>query len=317
MSTPDTPGEFDFIRSIHSLFGSSPDVIQGVGDDCAVIRVGDRIQLVSTDAFIEGVHFRRDWSTPEDIGWKAAVAALSDIHAMGGRSQFVLTSLAAPKSWSADELQELYRGIQGAVSASGAVVIGGDTTRSPQGLMLDVTVIGEAVDGHYRLRKGAQAGDALVVTGHPGRSRAGLLALEHGVDAPEAMATHIRPQSIKGAPWELVQHKAVHAMMDVSDGLAQDAGHLANAAGLGVDLLSDHIAADAVIEPVCAALDTSLSDIVFTGGEDYELLMAVAPDQVESLPIPVQKLGTFTDSFEGVRIDGESVDAQGFDHFRD
>lgn len=317
MASVDTPGEFEFIRSIQSLFGTSSDVIQGVGDDCAVIRVGDRVQLVSTDTIVEEVHFKREWSNPHDIGWKAAVAALSDIHAMGGRPQFVLTSLAAPTSWNSEDLHTLYQGIQDAVAQCGAVVIGGDTTRSPQELMLDVTVIGEAVDGKYKLRQGAQVGDALVVTGYPGRSRAGLLALQHSIDAAEAIEAHIRPQPKIGVACALAKSDAVHAMMDVSDGVAQDAGHLARAAGLGVDLLSEGIDNDVVIEPVSMACEISIRDIVFTGGEDYELMMAVPPECVDSLPVSVQVLGTFSDTFQGVQIDGAPTDVQGFDHFRD
>ena len=317
MSSPQSSGEFSFIRSIQSLFGSSPDVIQGVGDDCAVIRVGERIQVVSTDACVEGTHFRRDWSSPEDIGWKAAVAALSDITAMGARPQFVLTSLAVSKEWAEDELFRLYQGLQEAVAYQGAVVIGGDTTRAPKGLMIDITVIGEAVDGHYTLRQGAQVGDVLVVTGHPGRSRAGLLALQSNIDAPEAIQAHIHPMPPKGIGPSLAQNKFIHAMMDSSDGIAQDIGHLASAAGLGVELSSDLVSKDPVILPVSQALDIPLSDIVLIGGEDYELLMAVHPDHVESITVPTQVLGTFTDTFEGVRIDGKSVDGLGYDHFRD
>ena len=139
-------GEFAFIDRIQALFPTSADVLHGPGDDCAVVRVGDRIQLVSTDASIEGVHFRRDWTTHYDIGWKAASAALSDIAAMGGKPQFLLTSIAIPESEAIDDLESLYKGVAEAASACGSVVIGGDTTQSPSGLTVDVTVIGEALD---------------------------------------------------------------------------------------------------------------------------------------------------------------------------
>ena len=324
MDASGSSGEFEFIRKIQSMFASSPNVIQSGGDDCAVLRVGNRIQVISTDAFVQDIHFNLDWASPHDVGWKAVAAALSDIAAMGAQPQFILTSLAAPKSWPNDDLMGMYEGIQEAASAFEAVVIGGDTTRSPAALMMDVTVIGEAVDGHYLLRKGAKAGDVLLMTGKPGRSRAGLLALENKIDAPDAIRAHHRPvPRIEAGLW-LAKSLYVNAMMDVSDGLAQDAGHLAQAAGLGVDLDSQKITEDDALRPVCEALDMSMSEIIFTGGEDYELAMAVAPENVEAVihgleenfDLPVHAIGTFSDSFEGVRIDGVAVDGKGYDHFR-
>jgi len=182
MSTLRDIGESGFIDRIANLLSASPEVIESVGDDCAVLRVGDRTLLVTCDLSIENVHFRRGAAAPEDIGWKAAAAALSDIAAMGGVPQFALTSVAAPAEMDADELEGIYRGMVDLVRHCGATIVGGDVTRSPDGLVLDVMVIGEAPEGRYTLRSGAKSGDMFAVTGWPGRSAAGLEALEGGED---------------------------------------------------------------------------------------------------------------------------------------
>jgi thiamine-monophosphate kinase len=318
-------GEFGLIDRIAALHSTSAgDLLHGIGGDCAVVRVADAIQLISTDASVEGVHFRRDWSSPYDIGWKATASALSDIAGMGGEARFVLTSLAIPESEDTDLLLTVAEGIRDAAQSVGAVVIGGDTTRSPNGLVIDVTVIGEAVDGNYHLRSGAHSGDMLLITGTPGRSRAGLLALQNGLDAPELVRTHLHPEPrIEHGRW-FVENPHVHAMMDVSDGIAQDAGHLARAAKLGVGMTSASVAIDPELLPVCLDLGLSMQDLVFAGGEDYELAVAVDPkhslDIIDAFrrdfDMPIYAIGTFSDKFEGVKIDGESVDALGFDHFR-
>ena len=317
-------GEFAFINRIQALFPTSADVLHGPGDDCAVVRVGDRIQLVSTDASVEGVHFRRNWTTHYDIGWKAVAAALSDIAAMGGQPQFVLTSIAIPTSESIDDLESLYKGVADAASACEAVVIGGDTTQSPSGLMIDVTVIGEALNNGFILRKGAQSGDMLVIIGTPGRSRAGLLALQNNIDSPEVIRAHNHPTPrITEGLW-LSEHPHVRAMIDVSDGIAQDAGHIAKASGIGVGMTSASVAIDPELLTLCMELDESIPDLVFTGGEDYELAFAVDPDHSLELienfrrtfNLPSYAIGAFSDKIDGVTIDGNPVEHRGYDHFR-
>ena len=136
-------GEFGFIDRLARIIPSSPTVVEGIGDDCAVLRVGERLVLVSTDMFIEDVHFRRAGVSPRDIGWKAASACLSDIAAMGGAPMYCLTSLACPGDETAVFLEEIYRGMLSAMSRFGAVIVGGDTTRSPRGIIIDVIAVGD------------------------------------------------------------------------------------------------------------------------------------------------------------------------------
>jgi hypothetical protein len=151
-------GEFGFIERLARMVPASPYVVEGIGDDCAVLRVADRLMLVSTDLFVEGIHFRREGVTAPDIGWKAASACLSDIAAMGGAPLYCLTSLACPASEGTGYIEDVYRGMLSAMSRFGTAIVGGDTTRSTGGITLDVIAIGEAIGGRYLPRRGAKAG---------------------------------------------------------------------------------------------------------------------------------------------------------------
>ncbi len=323
MSTLRDIGESGFIDRIANLLSASPEVIESVGDDCAVLRVGDRTLLVTCDLSIENVHFRRGAAAPEDIGWKAAAAALSDIAAMGGVPQFALTSVAAPAEMDADELEGIYRGMVDAARHCGAMIVGGDVTRSPDGLVLDVMVIGEAPEGRYTLRSGAKSGDMFAVTGWPGRSAAGLEALEKNIDAPALIRAHCRPEPrIREGQW-LCARDDVRAMIDVSDGVIQDAGRLCARSGLGVAMTSASVAVDPELVALCSETGKSIQDYVFTGGEAYELAFAIDPATCgatlaafrEEFGLPVIFLGEFGDTFEGVLIDGEAPADTGYDHF--
>ncbi len=323
MSTLRDIGEFGFIDRIAAMLSASPEVIEGVGDDCAVLRVGDRTLLVTCDLSMENVHFRRGAAAPEDIGWKAAAAGLSDIAAMGGVPQFLLTSVAAPAETDADELEGIYRGVVDAAQHCGATVVGGDVTRSTGGIVLDVMVIGEAPEGRYKLRSGAKPGDMLAVTGWPGRSAAGLEALEKGIDAPTLVRAHYHPEPrIREGQW-LCAREDVHAMIDVSDGVVQDAGRLAERSSLGVAMTSASVAVDPELAALCTETGKSIQDYVFTGGEAYELAFAIDPATCgETLAsfrkesgLPVVILGQFSDTFDGVLIDGETPTKKGFEHF--
>ena len=323
MSTLRDIGEFGFIDRISKLLSTSPEVIEGVGDDCAVLHVGDRTLLVTCDLSIENVHFRRASAVPEDIGWKAAAAALSDIAAMGGVPQFLLTSVAAPAETDAEELESVSRGMIDVARHCGAVVVGGDVTRSTDGIVLDVMVIGEAPEGRYKLRSGAKPGDMLAVTGWPGRSAAGLEALEKGIDAPALHRAHLHPEPrIREGQW-LSARDDVHAMIDVSDGVIQDAAHLCERSGLGVAMTSASVAVDPELVTLCSETGRSIQDYVFTGGEAYELAFAIDPATCgetlaafrDEFGLPVVILGEFSDAFEGVLIDGEPPTEKGFEHF--
>ncbi len=316
-------GEFGLIGRLARLLPKAPYVVEGIGDDCAVVRVGDRLLLVTSDLFIEDVHFRKRHATAEDIGWKAAASAMSDIAAMGGSPLFCLVSLACQEDTSAQWVEDLYQGISNVLSRFGAVVVGGDTTSTVGPLTVDVFVAGLAVSNRYLRRKGAQAGDLLMVTGLPGLSAAGFHALEHGVAAEALARAHRQPRPrIPEGQW-LCAHPAVHAMIDVSDGLAQDAGHLADASGLGVNLHASQLPISSELQDYCTMQLLDPRQFVLTGGEDYELAFAMSPGQHErtledfhhEFRTDISIIGEFTDQWQGVRLDGKEADLDGFDHF--
>jgi thiamine-monophosphate kinase len=321
----DDVGEFGLIRRIARLLPSAPSVIEGIGDDCAALRLGDRILLVSTDLSIQGIHFSPKYSAPEDIGWKAAAASLSDIAAMGGTPLFGLTSLACPPDTDVAFIEGLYQGIASAMSRFGTTVVGGDTSRNPDGIVLDVAVIGEPRSGRFLRRRGARIGDLLAVTGHLGLSAGGLDALRHGRSAPTLTYIHNHPSPrIPEGEW-LARAEAAHAMMDISDGLVQDAGHLARANQLGINLYPERLPLYPPLARYCDEHGFDPKTFMLYGGEDYELLFALSASASRSAMEEFHRefrtvltvIGEFTDAWTGVRIDGqEPPDAAGHDHFR-
>lgn len=318
-------GEFAFIKRIADLVGDAPNVIEGIGDDCAVLQSGNRVLLVTADLSVENVHFRLAGTAPEDIGWKAVVASLSDVAAMGGIPQFVLVTAAAPRDTNVETLEAIARGVANGARAHGAVVVGGDTTRSIQGIVIDTIVIGEAPDGRYLTRRGARAGDQLLVTGFPGRSAAGLHAQEHGNAAPELVRSHHCPNPrLKEGRW-LAKQEGVHAMIDVSDGLVQDAAHIARLSNLGVDIDSAALPIDGETRLYCGREGLNAVELTLQGGEAYELAFAVAADKADPVRDrlendfgrPCAIVGTFLGGSAEVRVDGAATSLLGFDHFRD
>lgn len=323
MATVGSLGEFGLIARIARMTPTAPSVVEGIGDDCAVLRIGDRLMLVSCDLSIENVHWRRSHAQPDAIGWKAAASALSDIAAMGGAPLFCLISLACTADTETAFVDGLYDGLLDAVTEFGAAIVGGDTTRSTEGVIIDVTVIGEPAGDRYLGRKGAQPGDMLAVTGRLGLSAAGLHALERKADAPELVRAHYHPiPRFPEGQW-LSACPDIHAMIDVSDGLVQDAGHLAEAAHLGIDIDPASLPVDPSLAAYCTEQGLAPYDFILAGGEDYELAFAVAGEQSGNLVnafrqqfhTGISVVGTFTDAWRGVRIAGNPPSRRGFDHF--
>lgn len=317
-------GEFGFIERLSRLIPSSPYVIEGIGDDCAILRVSDRILLVTSDMFIENVHFRRDRVLPSDIGWKAAAACLSDIAAMGGAPLYCLTSLACPPSERTGYIEDIYQGMLSAMSRFGAVIVGGDTTRTQDGITIDVTAIGETIGNRYLRRRGAKVGDHIVVTGDLGSSSAGLHALSNGVEDRELIRAHMYPNPrILEGQW-LCARSEIHAMLDISDGLCQDAGHLARASRLGIDLYPERLPVTPSLARYCGEHKLDPVALMLTGGEDYELIFAMdakRSDEVletfhHEFRVQTTIVGSVTDAWTGVRIHGEPTTVAGHDHFK-
>lgn len=265
----------------------------GVGDDCAVVSGGaHRDWLISTDHSVEGIHFRRAWGEWQVLGGKAALAALSDIAAMGGRPRFLLVGLGVPDSMRAADVRDCFRGVASAATSAGALVIGGDTTRTELGCHLAITVIGEVPHGRALYRRGARPGDGLYVTGWLGGSAAGLhllLARDQGTPIPRSeaadaesarterlMQRHLHPPLRMAAGQWLASTGCVSAMIDVSDGLLADVGQLAAASGVGARVEAVRVP---LSEGVTAAAEEMGEDPLRFGaasGEEYELVFTVA-----------------------------------------
>ncbi len=316
-------GEFGLIELLTRDMPADGSVSTGIGDDCAVVRVGKQTLLFSCDAFIENIHFRRKWASPEDIGYKAAAAALSDIGAMGGAPRYMLVTLACDRHTDTDYLEQLYKGIKAITNAERVSVIGGDTTGSPGGIMISITVIGKAM-GAPICRSGAQPGDLVVVTGHPGCAVLGLHALEHGdAEAPENLINaHLRPRPKLREGMFLGDNNCVNAMIDISDGLVQDLGHIARQSEVSINIETNKIPLLPEQRNYARERGLSVLDAALSGGEDYELAFTLSRAHARILTeftmqfvLPLTIIGSVSKGPALVTVDGAAYSHTGYDHF--
>lgn len=273
-------GERGLIRRIRGTLGSGgPGVRVGIGDDTAVLQpTPGAWLLVTTDLTIEDVHFRRRSAGPADIGWKAMAVNLSDIAAMGGTPRFALVALACPEKTEVEEIDLFYEGLRAAAAPHGVGVVGGDTSASPAGWIANVTLLGE-MTGSPRLRSDARPGDLIAVAGELGRAAAGLAVLEAAErpDLPEEVLAdvtqaHLRPAArVAEGKW-LGGADAVHALIDLSDGLATDLGHIALESGVSARVELARVPIARSTRAVAKALNLDPLELALSGGEDYELL---------------------------------------------
>jgi thiamine-monophosphate kinase len=290
-------GERGLIRRIRNIAvtnPAAPGVEVGIGDDTAVLTVppGHKL-LATTDLLIEDVHFRRVSAAPADIGWKALAVNLSDIAAMGGIPRWALVALAVPADTDVEAVDAFYAGMVEAGAPHGVAVVGGDTSAAPSGWTVNVTLLG-IHPGQPRLRSYARPGHAVAVTGSLGASAAGLRALEIGLDRARAggMAggliaeitrAHLRPRARVAAGRWLGEASGVHAMMDCSDGLATDLGHICRESGVGARVWLERVPVAAATREAAGALGADATEWAVSGGEDYELLLTCDPAAVDRL----------------------------------
>src|SRR5262245_11762205 len=326
--------EAEIVQTVRRRAAPGPreGVAVGIGDDCAVLQPepGRRL-LATTDLLVEDVHFRRRYAAPSDIGWKALAVNLSDIASMGGRPRWALVALACPEATEADDIRGFYTAALGLADEHGVTIVGGDTSMSTAGWVVNVSLLGTS--RRPLLRSTARVGDVVLVTGALGRSRAGLALLDHADSLPvdataraDAVGAHLRPRPrVREGQW-LAGPGSVTAMIDLSDGLATDLGHVARASGVGARVHLERVPVAASARAIAAALGEDARSWATSGGEDYELLLTCAPEAARELGDGLRRATGTVLSEVGEIIRGEGVQfidehgtavavASGFEHF--
>ncbi len=309
------PGaEFDRIRAIaKSLADRGP----GLGSDCAFLEVGGATVALTTDVSVEGVHFRREWLSPEEIGWRAVAASLSDLAAAAAEPEGILVALTMPGGEPESSFARIMSGAGDAAASVGALVLGGDLSRGPH-IALAVTSIGRAP--HPMRRSGARPGDGVWVTGELGGARAALKAWERGSEPePDARARFAKPEPrIAMGRW--LAAAGATAMMDLSDGLAGDAGHLAAASAISLVVDLELVPRHAAVDPEALRSDERPEVFAAHGGEDYELLVTLPadPEAFSSAPMRLTRIGRVEEETPGrviLKLAGTPVTPGSYDHF--
>ena len=263
--------EFELIARLTKSLPTNPNVVIGTGDDCAVLDFGlpDKWLLFKTDAIVEGVHFTKD-TPPEKIGRKALARALSDIAAMAGTPTAALVTIALPQKFDVKFVEAIYAGMSVLAQKHGVAIVGGETTTNPERILISIELLGFAPRGKAVLRSGAKTGDAIFVTGELGGSLAG----KHLEFEPR----------LAEARW-LAQQFPIHAMLDISDGLAGDLRHILTASRVGAELLAPAIPISREARRAAKAGASAKTSLLaaLTDGEDFELLFTVASRQAVPL----------------------------------
>lgn len=338
-----SPSEFDFIarlaRQVKRRTGSRSEterLAAGIGDDAAVItQHSGRDLLVSSDLLVEGVDFLTNFVSPALLGHKALAVSLSDISAMGGRPYWAFLSIGVPQNiWNTNFVDEFYKGFFKLARKYNVVLAGGDISRTPDRIVVDSTVIGETGRGLAVLRSGAQTGDHIFVTGWLGGAAAGLMLLNKstpgktirpkGASRKQLLMRHFSPEPRVGWGELLGRKRLATAMIDLSDGLSSDLRHLCQSSNVGAELHGANIPLDPdLVKPQFARRWDPL-ELALNGGEDFELLFTVAPENLRLLPhevegIPATNVGTIAGKRSGITITvngrRKPLKNAGFKHF--
>jgi thiamine-monophosphate kinase len=333
--------ETDFIRKIRAFAserGSSSELVRGIGDDAAVFGVAAGSNLVvTTDLLVEDIDFRRDTTEPRLLGHKALAVSLSDVAAMGARPRWALTSIGIPTdAWKLEVLDEFYEGFFALADRYGVKLIGGDVSRTPEKVVIDSIVVGECSQGRAVFRSGAQPGDQIFVTGFLGDAAAGLRLIERGarLDIKPDSEPHpldrlllrqLQPEPRVGWGLLLGEQQLATAMIDISDGLSSDLNHLCAESEVGALIDAARIPIDPVVTELSGrrALDPLM--LALHGGEDFELLFTVRPENVSRLPkrvdgVSLTCVGEIKETTHRVRIaEGTrtwELEPSGWEHFK-
>ncbi len=338
--------EFDFIARIRALAHEreAPGLVRGIGDDAAVLKSpAGRDVVVTTDLLVEDIDFQRNSTEPHLLGHKALAVSLSDIAAMGARPRWSLLSLGVPETiWKSNTLEDFYQGYFQLARRYGVTLVGGDVSRTPDKIVIDSFVMGETAERGAVLRSGARPGDQIFVTGFLGDAAAGLRLLARGArphrdttpDLGHTGEAHaidrlllrqLQPEPRVGWGLQVGTQKLATAMIDISDGLSSDLNHLCRESGVGALIDASQIPIDPLVVELSGrrALDPLM--LALHGGEDFELLFTVAPEDVAKLPkrvdgVPLSCIGEIRSAADGVFIAEGSrtwkLEPGGWEHFK-
>lgn len=277
------PTEGEMIAELSQIFGAhSIHLPVGIGDDAAVLPISNSHTVACADMAVEGVHFKREWSTPHHIGSKLTAANLADIFAMGAAPTYLLVTAALPADFTVVELRELAKGIKSEADKVGAVVVGGDLSSGAQ-LALSITALGTiGEDRRPILRSGAQIGDRVILSGLTGESAAGLAALTaHRAEEFKEIVEHYKSPEVNYSMAKSFADAHVNSMIDISDGLLSEAHHLSNSAGVGLRINSSQLREMpyfSELEREAKSLGCDIWDWILTGGEDHVFLATTSSE---------------------------------------
>ncbi len=331
-------GEFGLIDRIQHILPTAKhnDLILGIGDDTAIIRLDSkRVMFVTCDIQVENQHFRLENTTTYQLGRRAMAVNLSDIAAMGGNPTFALISLGFPRTILLEDFDSLFAGMKDELSEFDVAVIGGNLSHSESGLIIDITLMGEAAQSEYLTRSGAQPGDKIFVTGNLGNSGAGFQVLQKfGTKFPQQyerfVNAHLQPKARVAFGQKLAHSKLATAMIDVSDGIASDLNHICEMSKVGAEIRQSKLPADHELHSIIEFSGKNFTELTMHSGEDYELLFTVKPDtalqKLQSISvetgIPVTEIGTILPKGSGYYLINEKnqkqkIQPSGWDHFRE
>nr|WP_255498109.1 thiamine-phosphate kinase [Nakamurella sp. PAMC28650] len=310
-------GEFPLIAAVIKDQPQLPGTSVGPGDDAAVVAAPDGRVVISVDMLVDGVHFRTDWATGEQIGRRAALASMADIAAMGAAPTSLVVAISAPGTTPTDLILGIGKGLHEAAHEAGAAVVGGDMTRS-ETLTIAVTVLGDLQGSHPVLRSGARPGDEVAVIGRLGWAAAGLAVLSRGFRSPAAVVGAYRVPEPPLRAGITASASGATSMIDVSDGLLADLGHIAQESNVSINIRRAALDVNTRLVEVASALGKDPMEWVLTGGDDHPLV-ATFPHGA-TLPPGWQLIGTvgsIGDLGAVVTVDGSERDEPGgWDHFR-
>ncbi len=332
-------GEFGLIDRIHKLITAegvqTPGVTLSIGDDTAAIqpRAGYEL-LVTCDCLVEGRHYLPDFIKPLDLGRRSMVVNISDIGAMGGLPLYSLVSLGLREDVLIENIESMYRGFLMELNPFGASIIGGNITKTDGANFIDITLVGEVEQGKMMRRSSAEVGDAICVTGYPGQAVAGLQLLKayrssQDVQHHPLIKVYNTPEHRAHEGHAIALSGYAKAMIDTSDGLLADLGHICEESHVGAEIIKENLPLSQALSQAASRMNRDPYDLILGDSDDYELILTCVPDQVENIrsvikdisDIQVTEIGRITEAEKNIQLllpDGriQPVAPSGWNHFK-